>query len=224
MKRNSIVRLSCLVVAAVSLSGCQSFPLTSWMFKKAPPAERAQPVSFAQVASDALAEGAAHLRQGNISAAVSAYRIALYDRATAAEAANGLAVSYAKLGRMDLAERYFTAAMRADPDNPKFAANFLRLQTEISLAMKDKPQGPMVAAAPVDTALELAAAPEKQNVVERVSRGEVMIRTRQDLGNAPTSVRVATSEPAASVTPGKGAIAKVTNQRPEYPVRIVLGE
>src|SRR3546814_9961813 len=48
------------------------------------------------------------------------------DLDSAAEAYNGLGVAYAKLGRADLAERYFKMALSMDGTNPRFAANLDR--------------------------------------------------------------------------------------------------
>ena len=129
------VRLTCLVTAAVSLSGCQSFPLTSWLFKNDRTASDADP-QLAGSTTGALEEGAALLRAGNLSAAVASFRIAQLDRATRADACNGLGVAYAKLGRLDLAERYFQAAILSDPDNTRYAANLLRLQRQVMLARR----------------------------------------------------------------------------------------
>jgi tetratricopeptide (TPR) repeat protein len=192
-----------IAAGAVLLGGCQSFPLTSWMFKKdtRPSAERP---ALAGNTVGALEEGGAYLRGGNISAAVASYRIALLDHATRADASNGLAVAYAKLGRDDLAERYFKAAMAAEPDNPKFVANLLRLQQHVMMARRvgEKARASEVLAsaqpAPLPRPAEFAAG----GLVERVSRGEVRLRTRSELGNAPTMTLAFANAP---VIEGEGA-------------------
>ena len=179
------VRLTCLVAATVALSGCQSFPLTSWLFKKDRPASEAD-LQLAGSTAGALEEGAALLRAGNLSAAVASFRIAQLDRATQADASNGLGVTHAKLGRLDLAERYFQAAILSDPDNTRYAANLLRLQQQVLLARRANPREDAVA---VGTALQPQARSASQaqlsGTVDRVSRGEVHVSTRPQLGNAP---------------------------------------
>ena len=128
------VKLTFVVAAAVSLGGCQSFPLTSWMFKKDRPAIAQHGLSGSTIG--AIEEGGAFLREGNLSAAVASYRIALLDPSSRADASNGLGVAYAKLGRDDLSARYFLAAIDAEPDNPKYVANLLRLQEQVLLARR----------------------------------------------------------------------------------------
>lgn len=190
------VRLTLLVVAAVSLGGCQSFPLTSWMFKKDRPGREAD-AQLAGNTTGALEEGRAFLRSGELSAAVASFRIAQLDRATRADASNGLGVAYAKLGRLDLAEQYFQAAILSDPENTRFAANLLRLQQEVMLARRTS-AGEALAA--VAAAAEPQPVPVSQALlsgsVERVSRGEVRVSTRPDLGNAP-AIEVAFAEAPA---------------------------
>lgn len=195
------VRLTCLVAAAVSLGGCQSFPLTSWMFKKDRPASEAGPV-LAGNSAGALEEGAAFLRAGELSAAVASFRIAQLDRATRADASNGLGVAYAKLGRLDLAERYFQAAILSDPDNTRYAANLLRLQQQVMLARRTR-AGEGLAA--VGAAPEPQARPASQallaGTVDRVSRGEVRVSTRPELGNAPAMMVAYADTPADGAAP-----------------------
>lgn len=196
------IRLTCLVALAVSLGGCQSFPLTSWMFKKDRPASEADP-QLAGTTAGALEEGRAFLRSGELSAAVASFRIAQLDRATRADASNGLGVAYAKLGRLDLAERYFQAAILSDPQNTRFAANLLRLQQEVMLARRGNTAEP-VAVASVEAAPAPQPVPVSQALlgasVERVSRGEVFVSTRPDLGNAP-AIEVAYADAQTSTLP-----------------------
>lgn len=183
----TVSRMVIAVGAVALLSGCQSFPLTSWMFK-GKGAERSQPVELAGNTVGALEEGREHLRSGNVSAAVAAFRVALLDRASRAEASNGLAVAYARLGRDDIAERYFQAAIAAEPENTKYVANLLRLQqsaiarrvaeSDTRLAAQSAPSVP-VAQQPAEARASLTGGP-----VVRVSRSEVQVRGAGS-GNAP---------------------------------------
>lgn len=199
MMMKAHVRLSCLVVAAVSLGGCQSFPLTSWMGKKDRPASDAEPALAGNTAG-ALEEGTAFLRAGELSAAVASFRIAQLDRATRADASNGLGVAYAKLGRLDLAERYFQAAILSDPENTKFAANLLRLQQQVMLARRTDADAALAAVA-TTTPEPQASRALHAGTIERVSRGEVRVSTRPDLGNAPAIAVAYASMPAHTAGP-----------------------
>lgn len=177
-------KLFTVIGAAAMLSGCQSFPLTSWMFKDKRPAS--QQASLAGNTAGALEEGRAHLRDGNIAAAVASFRIALLDPASRADASNGLAVSYATLGRPDIAERYFRAAIAVEPDNPKFVANLLRLQQQVMLA-EHRNANKAVTLADIAGADEMkaparAAAP---SAVERISRNEVLVRSTSVISQGP---------------------------------------
>jgi Flp pilus assembly protein TadD len=198
------IRLTCLVAVAVSLGGCQSFPLTSWMFKKDAPAGAAD-ARLAGNSAGALEEGAAFLRAGELSAAVASFRVAQLDRATRADASNGLGVAYAKLGRLDLAERYFQAAILSDPDNSRFAANLLRLQQQVMLARRTAASESLaaVAASPKPEAPPASAA-LLAGSVDRVSRGEVHVNTRPELGNAPTMAVAYADAPVQSAPPVGG--------------------
>jgi len=182
-----LAKLGCLLAGTAMLSGCQSFPLTSWMFKGHRP--EAASVQLAQSGAGSLEEGKDFLRQGNIASAVASLRVARLDRATFGEASNALAIAYARLGRPDLADRYFREAIMSEPENDKYAANLLRLQSDVLLARAQ-------AAAPAVAAATPPPAPVPQpssdglayGTVERVSRTEVRVLSRSDLGNAPIAV------------------------------------
>jgi tetratricopeptide (TPR) repeat protein len=225
---NVSVRLTCVVAAAISLGGCQSFPLTSWMFKKDRPTVEEH--RLAGNTAGALEEGGAFLREGNLSAAVASYRIALLDRATRADASNGLGVAYAKLGRDDLAARYFMGAIDAEPDNPKYVANLLRLQQQVHLARRvdEIRQGEALAAAASAAALSRlsdagAAGSRTSDMVERVSRGEVQIRTRPDLGNAPRMAVAFNSRPSDKAE-GRNDLASDKEQSSQNPLSVSFAE
>jgi len=200
------IRLIGVLSTAVVLGGCQSFPLTSWISKERP-AAAAKRSALAENKSGALEEGKANLRSGNISAAVASFRIALLDPAARGEANNGLAVAYAKLGRADIAERYFRAAIEQDPNNPKFAANLLRLQQQVMLLRLQ--QQVMLArahATPASGAQALAARANETRVASRealtgqatrISRAEVLIRSQPSTAAAP-SMAVVYRDPEAS--------------------------
>jgi len=203
-------RFLAVAAAAAMLGGCQTFPLTSWMFRNGGPAleQRLQPASEAGLA---LEEGKAYLRKGKLAAAVVSFRIARGERSTRAEASNGLAVAFAALGRLDLAERYFQEALSAEPDNQKYLANFSRLQQQVLLA--NRREAPRVAFATQPTLRHaLAGRGRTTGPVERVSRTEVLVHSTPDRAAPPVMVVASReAEPAndpAGSSPGEENIGQ----------------
>ncbi|WP_435417887.1 tetratricopeptide repeat protein [Parerythrobacter aurantius] len=186
-----------LMVAASALGGCQSPFLQSLGLVKKTPAQ----AGFVRGADSvvALEEGRAFLRDGQISAAVASFKIAQIDPDTAADAKNGLGVAFAKLGRLDLADRYFREALALRPSDDRFAANLLRLQRDVMLArgVAMEPAPALAAAAPaalVAAAAELppvSAVPVK--VAKRERRAEYRIVTGAGSAPAP-AIEVAARE------------------------------
>ena len=78
-----------------------------------------------------LAEGRMQFRNGNFALAVNAFRRATRRAPQSVDAYNGLAASYDRLGRFDLARRYYEEAMAISPADPRVIHNYalsLRLQ------------------------------------------------------------------------------------------------
>ncbi|WP_336985686.1 tetratricopeptide repeat protein [Altererythrobacter aquiaggeris] len=235
------LKYSTLVIAAGSLGACQSFPVGKWVFGNGKDQSRSQQQKMLAASGDVmLADGKEQLRTGNISAAVAAFRIASLDETVRADANNGLAVAYAKLGRPDLAERYFRTALMMEPDNMKFRANLLRLQQQVMLARRSAAETaaePMVAElAPVAT--PAAAKPEAQTAstsgrVRQVARGVVHISSLPATAAAPDMVvayRAPSKVEAAARAkaeadrieqsdPDKQAVSPAPKAKP-YPVRV----
>lgn len=176
----NVTRIGLLIVATSMLGACQTSPLKGWTFGKSSVAKRMPAPEI--VGGAVLEEGRAHLRDGNISSAVASFRLAALDPATAAAASNGLGVAYAKLGRPDVADRYFRAAIAMDPTNMRFTANLLRMQRSVMLARRVE-AGAALAAAETARTREAALAPEDR--VHRVSHGEFRITTGDGPRTAP---------------------------------------
>lgn len=200
-----LARMLMLTTAMLALSACQSFPLTSWMFKRGEP-RAAQMVPDSGSAS--LAEGRAALQAGRIAAAIGPLRVALLDQATRAPASNALGVAYAQLGREDIAEQFFKSAIAADPSDERFVANLLRLQHAV-LARKARSDAARLAAeqgttgaAPAGFVAGNPTAPlepvRQAGNIERRSRGEVFLVTA-----------TATTAPTATV----GYLARKTDDK-----------
>ncbi|WP_271439467.1 tetratricopeptide repeat protein [Pontixanthobacter luteolus] len=124
MKTSSFKLIACIAIAS-SLSGCQSF-LSSLNFGERGQAQARQSGIFGEIE---LAEGRKALSAGNVTTAIDQFRLAAINDATRGDALNGLGVAYAKLGRGDLAERYFMQALEWQPSNPRYLANLEKFYT-----------------------------------------------------------------------------------------------
>ena len=88
--------------------------------------------SSAQIVSDAslLQRGRAQLGAGLDALAIESFRAEIRRNPDSADAYNGLAVAYDRLGRADLAQRYFETALAKDPANTKVQANLAKLNND----------------------------------------------------------------------------------------------
>lgn len=126
-------------VAVTLLGGCAAFqPQAKLEIRSVETAMQAGPES------DNLAEGRALLNLGQNANAVSAFRAALRETPNSGDAYNGLAIAYDRIGRQDLAQRYFELAVSADPENLRFRGNLARLfnragQPQLALGLLDQP-------------------------------------------------------------------------------------
>jgi tetratricopeptide (TPR) repeat protein len=221
---NNAMRLIVVAGAAATLGGCATSPLTSWMFKDKRPVA-AEGEALAGNTAGALEEGRAHLQDGNISAAVASFRIAQLDRGSRAEASNGLGIAYARLGRDDIAEQYFQAAIAVEPDNTKFVANLLRLQQAGLARRAASRDAQLAAAAPLEAAQAqpLAAAAEAPSLLTgpayRLSRNEVRVSARAEPGRAP-AIRVGYRQEPAPVAEERSTEQTVAAAEPARSVPV----
>ncbi|MFN4038005.1 MAG: hypothetical protein ACK4IB_01605 [Erythrobacter sp.] len=206
------IKAAILGSALVALSGCQSFPVVGKWFNGKPNVAQGES-QLANSGDSALEDGRAELRKGNVASAIANFQLALSNRATRADAANGLAVAWANLGRNDLAEQYFMAALRDQPENERFAANLIRLQAAKSLAKREPVQERALAASPVAAPTGSALAADTGSASRgqltgsavRISPNEVLIRSAPVMAGAPRmtvqyagSARAAKSDPATA--------------------------
>ena len=184
---NNFNKALLLVAASVSLAGCQLFTGGK--------SHMAHLKGDASRSLATLEEGRTFLRDGQIAAALASFKIAQLDVATRADATNGLAVAYAKLGRPDLARRYFMLALSLDPGNTVYAANLLRLQRNTALAEREE-------AAPAAEPQTESEAPQKLAEaeparLEKVARGVVYLHLENTQDAAPHMTVMAANEEAA---------------------------
>jgi len=113
------------VTGALALSGCQLFETP----RLAKAAGRHLDDQNGMQASHGLAieEGRGHLRANRSGMAIDAFNRGLAQGEDPAAAYNGLGVAYARIGRSDLAYRFFKKASVSDPENPTYWRNLAML-------------------------------------------------------------------------------------------------
>lgn len=151
-------------------------------------------------AQDALARGDVLFSRGEYALALDAFRRAVRSDPTDAHGLNGVAISYAAMGRHDLAREFFELALSRAPEDQRIARNFARslsaqgFNSEANALLAQAgtaPKGATVVARP--TLAQLVSAVSVGSPVrtasvelERMSLGEVRLRTM----DAATTERV----------------------------------
>lgn len=235
MSKSTLIRFATCATIAMSLSGCQGIWNTLGFGGPKDDirrADAAQPLFGAEE----LEQGRMALKSGHVTRAIQQFRLAAMDENSAADAFNGLGIAYARLGRADLAERYFKMAVSLDSGNPKFAANLDRFYNSAlgnstrALAMREEEaqrnvaqiaavaeqQGLLEETAPVQErrgAVTLEQAPVR---ITRTSGHELHIATRDNANAAQgQQVAVAVRSPART---------NVVTQASSQPARISFGK
>lgn len=213
-------------VAALGLSGCQSFLADLGLAKRG--------ASNASVAADStrLELGRTALKAGAPGTAIYHFERAVLDPQQAPEAYNGMGVAYAQLGREDLAERFFNAALMLRPNDERIARNLERLynsdigSSRRALAAKEKEANAVLARAEADAVAKglvdhttgtiekrgAVAIDRRRGNVQRASRQEVVISGAKPTANAApprtartvgsrSQVRIGTRQPAPKPEP-----------------------
>ena len=145
---------------------------------------------------EALSEGRFQFRSGNFALAAGSFRRALRQSPESVEAYNGLAASYDRLRRFDLARRYYQEALAIAPDDPRVRANYatsLRMQGlereaalmengDVEAARATEPLVETPGAPSATVTIELPPLPVEEDYprLERVSAGEVVLMTRRE--------------------------------------------
>jgi hypothetical protein len=115
-----------------ALAGCVSIAVSGCATHQASAPEYRLSSSSAAQADGAsmLQRGRAQLDAGLDALAIESFRAEIRYNPESADAYNGLAVAYGRIGRDDLAQRYFETALAKDPSNDKAHANLARLTGE----------------------------------------------------------------------------------------------
>ncbi|MCA0910389.1 hypothetical protein [Qipengyuania gaetbuli] len=205
------------LAVVMPLSGCQSF-LSAFDLGKH--SRASQPV-FGEAD---LEEGRRLLAEGQIGNALPALQRAALNRETAPEAANALGVAYARLGRGDLAERYFRAAVTLAPEETKFAANLDRFYASdlgqdlrTLYAQREEARKAYTEFAKSDEAVRPDMPAEQERVV--MSGGQ---ERRITLARGATSSRIALGAPQPLAAPERVrvSVAEVADAPAKPAVRV----
>ena len=230
-----------LFVMALALGGCQVLGIGQQRVARM--SLDASPAVIASFGSDQLEAGKAALREGRTVAAIDAFMIARSFESEAPAAYNGLAIAYSRLGREDLAERFFQEAVARAPEETRYRSNLATFYSRHGLprmnapALAIAPVEPVVDAAPV-LAMASAAIDSPARVktasrvtartpasgLQRISRHEVKIvgNTRRvivEVGGSTTP-----TEAQAVRVAVRGGRTALRAARPVYPVRVELGD
>jgi hypothetical protein len=230
-----------LAVATPALCGCQSF--LGGAFAAKSPRATSQEKVWEAFAEAELESGRRALDDGRLADAVASFRIAGALPKQAAGASNGLAVAYARLGRADLAERYFRQAIALAPQDARYQANLDRFYRRSPIAlptavtatasMEVEARAPAVAVAPASAPATIGV-PSAVTVLRpstrlvRVSANEVRlaapaesaIRTASSGVGQPATKRGAPRTVRISFATRDG---QAPSRRVNYPVRVELG-
>jgi len=196
--KKAILTTGVVVTAAMLLSGCSV--MRSLGFGGGKPKAQQAAADMPGMPQGGFTEiGRTQLAQGNFGLASETFQRALAAGEPRGTALNGLGVAYARIGRADLAARFFRMAMEAEPANERYAANLsalLKANTfEEALPRQALAPTPVPAAQP-------ASSQAQRGRLVRVSPREFQIRI-------------------AGATPAKGQTAMLEKQfRPVVRVKL----
>lgn len=181
-------------------SGCATAPPATLEIKK---------INHPQLADadqDMIERGRQALRMGQNADAISAFRTALREESNAGEAYNGLAIAYDRIGRKDLARRYFEQAVAVQPGERRYEANLARFfetsgqpemargltpPASIAMAAPDEAVAVAVPAEDDDPALEAIVAEFADAAARRARTPRALVRA---------ALRTDAPKPAAGIS------------------------
>lgn len=224
--RSSAAAVLSATMAAFLLGGCQMLGIGGNRVGSASVDREsiALPVDFGAAQ---LAEGRAALSAGQTAAAIDSFMLAKSFPQHAPAALNGLAVAYSRIGRPDLTERFFRAAILLAPHDDRYRANLALFYTRNGVPRAAEPALAMAplqteAVAPAVAAGAVAAGPRARALGAGLTVEGPGASVRRI---SPVEVAIVRS-PARAVAdaPVRRAVLEVGSERPPaYPVRVTLG-
>ncbi len=212
-------------------AGCQGFPFDMGIMDRADSVRPDMTSYFAQRIQD----GRRHLHAQRPGAAITAFRQASYHPDFAGDAYNGMAIAYDRLGRYDLAERFFMQAVEVSPADERYARNAARFGNTM-LARREVNEAVRLAQGETEdtqtskvnsqlediaSALDADIGPTPQDRMTRSSIREVHIASREDW----TKRAMADQAPRPAVMHIEGrqaADTRLAATAPQYPVTMKL--
>lgn len=116
-----------LALLSLTLPGCSALFGTNKLASQTGNQAQMQASAAAERSSALTLAGRSALDQGNAGLAIDAFTRAVTSGEAPAPAFNGLGVAYARIGRFDLAQRYFERAAQIDPADGRYQTNLARL-------------------------------------------------------------------------------------------------
>lgn len=178
----SIPKMAIVVAGAFALSGCGAISSIFGSHSARMPEVRVPAADAESAIVQATQEGRNHLDKGQTGLAIESFQRALSLGAPTPDALNGMGVAFARLGRYEVAHRFFEDARALDPSNERYAANLARLNRSPAFAMRH--EADMVAAVTEAAAREekaaaaaVASAKPRPGQLTRVSKHEFKINT-----------------------------------------------
>lgn len=178
---------SLAIVAALSLTlpGCSAW-FGSDKFARAggDKAPKSQQAANQERPSVFTNMGRRALDYGNTGLAIEAFRRAVASGEDPAPAVNGLGVAYARIGRVDLAQRFFEQAAGLAPNEPRYQANLTRLFASPLFARRhdgDRAEALLAAATPSET----PAQPAAPGRLQRLGANQFYIQTAAPAATGP---------------------------------------
>lgn len=219
-----LYRNSCLaIVLAFTFTGCSSlFGVDS--ARSTPTGMRSHAdASESTDLAPATAMGRSHLAEGQTALAIESFRQALTSGEPIAPAVNGLGVAYVRLGRFDLAKRYFQQALAIDSTDTRYSDNLERVMLAMSQEIYAIETRNELAKADIEPASSPTAGVTSANTrMKRLASGEIAILTA---GKTPENTATGSSPSAASqrgqmVRLSRGEVRITTVQSAPAPVKM----
>ena len=179
--------------------------------------------------ADQLAQGRQALVEGRTVDAIDAFVIAKAFPEQAPAAFNGLAVAYSRLGRTDLAERFFQSAVALAPQEDRYRSNLALFYAHNPMPRIAEPMMAVAAPAPeaiapiVEAPVAVAVATPPAPVVRSLGAG-VTAQAPQSRLQRVSRAEVRISSPAMPRVAHQPVIHVGPAARAAYPVRITLSE